>query len=248
VLIGLATAAQVAPGIFAVHLLLTRQWRALGRAVAAWVAATGLAFVVLPGPSTRYYTSLLYQPGRVGNVAFFSNQSVWGMLARADLGSWHLPALVLAIGVVGVGGLGAAAAAHRRPEPGASWRAAVLVGLTWTLVSPVTWIHGMVWLVPAGVLVVGAVRRWWRAVVGVVLFVLLWGRVHGVDRATASLHLPSALIAAMVDVYGIVAALLLVVLAWPVARSWVHGRQVASLGPAPSAVAVASASSGVGSR
>jgi alpha-1,2-mannosyltransferase len=220
-LIGLATAVQVAPGIFVVYLLCTRRWAALRTAVVTWVLATAAGAVVLPGPSVQYFTSLLFDSSRVGNVAYFSNQSLWGIFARADLGPWHGPTLGLAlVAVAGCGLGGAAAVARHDPTPWGTWRSALLVGLTWTLVSPVSWIHGMVWLLPAGVVAVAATPPRWRLLVAAVLAVPLCARLPHVDRRPSLVHLPGVVVAAMVDVYGILAAVLLVALAGQAWSSW----------------------------
>jgi len=221
VLVGLATAVQVAPGIFVVYLLLSRRWAAARTAAVTWAVATGIGALVLPGPTLRFFTVLLFDSSRVGNLAYFSNQSLWGMVVRAQLGPWHLLLLWAAIAGSAVGGLGGAALLTRLdPSPWNAWRAALLVGLTWALVSPVTWIHGMVWLLPAGVVAVASVPGWWRLLVGAVVAVPLCTRVAHIDQHPSWVHLPGALVAAMVDVYGILAAALLAVLSWQAWTAW----------------------------
>ncbi len=215
VLVGLATAFQVAPGIFGLYFLLTGQWRALRNAIVTWFVATGIAFAVMPGPTVTYYTKLLFKPGRVGNVGYFSNQSLWGMLARAGLGAWHVPLLVLSVLVVTLVGMGAAAAIHRSdPSRRGAWHSAILVGLVWVLVSPVSWIHGMVWLLPAAIFLVGLAARAWQALLALVFAVPLCFRLPNVDTDPSKVHLPLALKAVLVDTYGLIAVVLLIALSW----------------------------------
>ncbi|MHB8218705.1 MAG: glycosyltransferase 87 family protein [Acidimicrobiales bacterium] len=208
-LIGLAAAIQVAPAIFAVYLLVSRRWRSFWVALSTAAAATAVAAIVMPGPSVRFFTKLLFQPNRVGNVAYFSNQSLWGIMARATLGFWHGPLLVVAVAAVAVAGLAAAAYVDGRDLA----RAVVIVGLVWTMVSPVTWIHGDVWILPALGLVVADGRSWWRVTVALVGLAALELQVPNLDHHPGLVHLPGALAAALTDAYGLVALVLLAVLA-----------------------------------
>jgi len=207
-LIGLAAAIQVAPAIFAVYLLVSRRWRAFWVALSTAAAVTVAAALVMPGPSVRFFTKLLFEPNRVGNVAYFSNQSLWGMMARATLGPWHGPLLVIGVAAVAVAGFAAAAYVDRREVV----RSVVLVGLVWTLVSPVTWIHGDVWILPALGLVVADGRTWWRVIIALVGLAGLELQVPNLDHQPGLVHLPGALAATLTDAYGLVALLLLVVL------------------------------------
>jgi alpha-1,2-mannosyltransferase len=208
-LIGLAAAIQVAPAIFAVYLLVSRRWRTFWVALATAAGATLLGAIVMPGPSVRFFTKLLFESNRVGNVAYFSNQSLWGITARATLGLWHTPLLVLGLAAIAVAGLAAAAYVDRRDLA----RAVVIVGLVWTLVSPVTWIHGDVWILPALGLVVADGRSWWRAAVALVGLAALVFQVPNLDHHPGLVHLPTPVAAALTDAYGLVALVLLVVLA-----------------------------------
>jgi alpha-1,2-mannosyltransferase len=79
---GVVTAVKVSPALFILFFLLTRQWRACARAVATVVAITAVAWAILPQASWRYWM----HPGdgldRVGGLADFLNQSMYGALQR----------------------------------------------------------------------------------------------------------------------------------------------------------------------
>jgi alpha-1,2-mannosyltransferase len=106
------------------------------------VAATAGGWLLAPGPSRHYWTGALWDTGRVGDAAYVSNQSLRGMLARLGDpgGGWLWPLLVLA--VLGVW----AYRSHRSTD---QLTAFALTGAAACLVSPVTWVHHLVWLLPA---------------------------------------------------------------------------------------------------
>lgn len=166
VLVGLAAAIKVVPGIFIVYLVLTRRWRMAAAAVGSWAAATGLGFVLRPSDSVAYYGHLLWKPGRPGRPSSFLNQSAWGILERLHLGSFQFFAIAFVVGVFAVVGLSRSVSAWRR---GDSVAGVVLVGLVGVLASPISWIHETVWLVPAVGLAVGDARHRARLAAGVVL-------------------------------------------------------------------------------
>lgn len=108
------------------------------------LAATGLAALVVPDASKFYWTDALWDTTRVGRLDYVSNQSLQGVLAR--LGETGRPLwatvvlLVLAVWVV----------RSRRAIVAGDWTAAfALTGLTACLVSPITWVHHLVWLLPS---------------------------------------------------------------------------------------------------
>jgi alpha-1,2-mannosyltransferase len=172
VLAGLATAVKLTPGLFIVYFAVTRQWAAATRAAATAAACELLAAMVLPGPSKRYWFHLAFSPSRTGDPANYTNQSLFGTVARLHLAHWLWVLWVPAgLGVAALG-LWRAARAHRE---GQEIAAVALVGLTGLLVSPITWQHHAVWIVlVVGVLVARATtpRQAIAAVAVVALFLL----------------------------------------------------------------------------
>jgi alpha-1,2-mannosyltransferase len=139
---GLATAIKIAPGLLVAAQAVRSDWRAFGRGVLAFVGATALAAALAPAATRTYFTSLLWDSSRPGGLDYLQNQSLRGVLARhapdhASQG-WLLSAvLVLALGAWVV-------RRHRR-DPFYALTAAALTGL---LVSPVSWSHHWVWVLP----------------------------------------------------------------------------------------------------
>jgi alpha-1,2-mannosyltransferase len=149
--IGLATAIKLTPGIFIVYLLITRRWRAAAVASGTTLAATGLAGAVAPGASREFWTDALWNTDRVGTPAFVSNQSLNGMVTRLDPG--HPPKLVWVALVLAVVAIWAWRA--RRAVAGGDEAAGfALTGLVAVLISPFTWVHHLVWVLPAIILLV----------------------------------------------------------------------------------------------
>jgi len=142
--IGLAAAVKLTPALFIGLLLLARRPRAAAVAVTVALAATALAAWAAPDASHFYWTQAVWDTARIGRLDYVSNQSLQGVLARLAAPSRTLWAsavvLVLSVWVWRT---------HRALRAG-DWRAAfALTGLAACLVSPITWVHHLVWLLPS---------------------------------------------------------------------------------------------------
>ncbi len=146
VAIGLATAIKLTPGIFVLYLLLTRRFRAALTALATTAAATVLAMLVAPDASREFWTNALWDTDRVGTLSFISNQSLEGFVARLHPTN---PSNVLWAGLVLVVLAVWAARVLRTARTGDDLAGIALTGIVGCLVSPVTWVHHMVWTLPA---------------------------------------------------------------------------------------------------
>jgi alpha-1,2-mannosyltransferase len=209
-LVGVATAIKLLPGIFIPYLWLSGRRRAAAVAVATFAVLSAFGAVLTPRDSWTFWTSRWFDNSRVGDNKYFSNQSINGMLQRA-LGSGPEVRLlwVLASGVILVYGLRHAAAASRR---GDELLGVALVATAGILVSPVSWIHHLVWLVPVLAVLLGDAtdRRRVALVVGAAAVLAL--RLPYVGAAfPTGLHVPW-LAAMMRDSYGVLCLGLLVAL------------------------------------
>lgn len=150
VLVGLAMAIKLTPAVFLLYFFLRRDWRGLATAVISALAFTGIGHLLAPDDSVRYWTFAIRDPGRIGGLAFTSNQSVNGVVHRLGLegGSasvvWFVASAVVGLGIAWV--------AWRLLRGGHEVAAAVAVGHVALFCSPVTWGHHWVWAVPAVVL------------------------------------------------------------------------------------------------
>ncbi|MFB4312019.1 glycosyltransferase 87 family protein [Actinomadura sp. GTD37] len=174
--IGIAAAIKLTPAVFIVLLLVTRRTKDAVTAAAAFAVCTLLAYFIAPEASRVYWLDTFYDTSRVG-VPYISNQSPFGALTRilrgtAEVGDWYT-AIPVSIGVFGIA---VAVLWARRGD----WLSATAVtGVTGLLVSPISWAHHWVWIVPAlAVLLRNGDRR--TALAGYVLFVLspLWWTPH----------------------------------------------------------------------
>ncbi|MFD5830054.1 glycosyltransferase 87 family protein [Lentzea sp. NPDC060358] len=143
--IGIAAGLKVTPLIFLAYLLVTRQWAAARTAALAFLGTVAAGAAVAPGDSREYWGGLVLESSRVADVFVTPNQSLSGAMARA-LGTvgfdrWWL--VVLA--AVALAGLAVARVLHRRGSDFLGFSAAALTSL---LVSPVSWEHHWVWVLP----------------------------------------------------------------------------------------------------
>jgi len=147
--IGLATAIKLTPGIFIVYLLVTRRWRAAAVSAATAAAATWLAATLAPDASREFWTDAVWNTDRVGSTAFVSNQSLNGFVSRlnpAEPNKLLWAALVLGALIVW------AIRARKAIVAGDEVAGLALTGILGCLVSPITWVHHLVWVLPAVIL------------------------------------------------------------------------------------------------
>lgn len=156
--IGLATSVKLTPALFICYLLITRQWRAAMTAIGTTLGVTAGSFLIVNSESATYFGSVLWQTERVGAADMTPNQSLAGLLARL-YDSIETPGLLwfsFALLMLALG-LSRAATAHAE---GDELTAFTLVGLTANVISPISWTHHLVFVVPAIIVLAdAAVRR-----------------------------------------------------------------------------------------
>lgn len=154
--VGLAAAMKLTPAIFVIFFLLARRTRAAAVAAATF-AGCGLAgYLIAPHASRLYWTRLFYDVRRV-YAPYVSNQSLYGAVSRIAGGDAHVPGwYVLLPLTAGAIGLATAAILARRGD----WLGgAAAAGITGLLVSPISWSHHWVWIIPALAVVIRAGHR-----------------------------------------------------------------------------------------
>jgi alpha-1,2-mannosyltransferase len=143
---GVAAGIKLTPLVFAAQLVVTRQWRALVRFLAAFAVTVTVPLLVAPGDVVRFWTSVLPDSGRIGAPWFALNQSTMGALARIGAEeAWVRPAWFLVASALTLACLALARALWLRGDLVAATSA---VGLASLLASPVSWSHHWVWVVP----------------------------------------------------------------------------------------------------
>ena len=211
-LVGLATAIKLVPGVFIVYLWLSGRRRAALTAVIVAVAGTLGAWLLLPHDSVTYWTSEIFDPGRLGSNSGTSNQSLRGLLLRAFLPG-GLPgaiwaAVATAVAVAGFALVGRLARESREME------AIAVTALVGVLASPVSWIHHYVVVVVAigAILADGRVPRRVVLAAGTAVYFAVtipwWGQ-----SLLGQPDVPALAARVVQDSFGIAALALIVVLA-----------------------------------
>ncbi len=149
-LVGVAAGIKLTPAISGVYFLGVRRWATALFAAVVFVATVAISALVVGDQARYYFTHLIFDPDRVGSVATSFNQSWRGGISRIvghDAG-YSLPVLI-AIAVTAV----LAVLAWRAIGAGDAdvpdrLGGIVVVQLFGLLLSPISWTHHWVWLVP----------------------------------------------------------------------------------------------------
>jgi alpha-1,2-mannosyltransferase len=168
--IGLAAGIKLTPLIFIPYLLLTRRVKAAAVSALTFAVTIGLGFVLLPHASAVYWGARVARPDRHFHL---DNQSLNGVILRLthagpDAHAYWLAAAV----VVGIAGLATSILASRHGHELLGLVACAATGL---LVSPISWSHHYVYVVPALVLAAFGPRRLGYRILGAALVVGLFG-------------------------------------------------------------------------
>jgi alpha-1,2-mannosyltransferase len=155
--VGLATATKLTPAVFIVYFVVTKQWRAAATAVATALGVTAMTFVIGGRETVSYFTSVVLDTSRVGEVDATANQSLAGVLARLydspttpTLMWLSFAVLVLAVGLI---------RAKNAHSEGDELTAFTLVGLAGNAICPISWTHHLVFLIPALVILADTALR-----------------------------------------------------------------------------------------
>ena len=172
-LVGVAAGIKLTPAITGVYLAGIRRWSAAVFAALVFAGTVGLSIAVI-GPQARYYfTDLLGDASRVGPIGTSFNQSWRGGISRilghdAGYGPLVLAGIAVStvLAVLAWRALANAGGGGDR-DPLGSLLVVQLMGL---LISPISWTHHWVWLLP---LMIWLIHGPWRARPGARL--LGWG-------------------------------------------------------------------------
>ena len=210
-LIGLATAVKLVPGVFIVYLLITGRRKAAAVAALTFATVSGLAWTISPQDSDRYWSSAIFNPKRLGPNMPTANQSLRGMILRIFYPTGVPQAVWLGIAViVAIAGFAAARAVRQRGQEIAG---IAITGMLAALLSPVAWFHHLCWVVVAlGVLIGDGrnPRRLLTAAATVALFatsVPNWGK-----RLFLTHAVPVLLARVLEDAFGLAALALIVIM------------------------------------
>ena len=142
--VGIAAGVKLTPAITGLYYLLQKRWSAVIWSIVFFAGTVAVGLAVLPAETWRFFTKLMLDPARTGPVWSAINQSLRGAIARiagADLTAvWFVFAAAAA-----VLGVWAAWVCLRAGDRTAGLLAVQFTGL---LISPISWSHHWVWVLP----------------------------------------------------------------------------------------------------
>ena len=185
VLVGVATAIKLTPGVVVAYWIATRRWRAAGIAIATTAGIWTLTALLRPDLSRTYWFDIAIHPTRAGDLASVIDQSTNGTLLRLG---WTNSELWVGLAALALGiGLARARTAYRT---GDELAAITLIGIASVLASPVSWIHHAVWIVPATGVILGDGRTrgrriaWAATTLLFLLHVPQWSAMLGLSNGS----------------------------------------------------------------
>jgi len=169
-LVGVAAGVKLTPAVTGLYFLGMRRWGAAVFSAVVFLATVGLSIAVIGQQARYYFTDLLGDASRIGPIGTSFNQSWRGGISRIlghDAG--YGPLVLGAIAVTAVLALLAwrALGADGERDRLGSLLVVQLFGL---LISPISWTHHWVWVVP---LMIWLIHGPWRTRPGARL--LGWG-------------------------------------------------------------------------
>ncbi|SNS89503.1 mannosyltransferase [Rhodococcoides kyotonense] len=144
-LVGVIAGIKLTPAITGLYFVATKRWKAAVFSAVAFGATVGLSYLILGHQAGTYFTTLLGDADRIGPVGSVWNQSLRGAMSRIaghDVGS----GLAWILGVVVCAAL--AFFAWRALRPGDRLGTLIVVQLLGLLISPISWSHHWVWVMP----------------------------------------------------------------------------------------------------
>jgi len=146
-LVGTAAGVKLTPAVTGLYFLGARRWGAAVFSAVVFLATIGVSALALPDETRYYFTELIFKTDRVGPMCTVFNQSWRGGVCRIvghDPG--YSPAVVIGSVVIAIlSVLAWRALAGRGADRLGPLLVVELFGL---LVSPISWTHHWVWLVP----------------------------------------------------------------------------------------------------
>ena len=145
--VGFTTGIKLTPALSGIYFLATKRWSAAIWSAVAFFVTVGIAYLVSPAQSKLYWLHLLGDTSRIGPVGSAINQSLRGALSRTfgyDVGSGPIWLAGVAVSLVLL-----AFALRAALRAGDVLAGIVSVQFFTLLVSPISWSHHWVWMVPA---------------------------------------------------------------------------------------------------
>lgn len=153
--VGLAAGLKLTPAFFILIFIIERRWHALGTSLATFAGTVAIGFIFVPD-AKEFWTTAIFNSGRIGAhqnpgaisiksylIRYYNINNTWVWLALV------LVAVALVAAVV-------FCALRRDNMP----MAVACTGIGACLVSPFSWYHHWVWIVPLVTCAIATVPRW----------------------------------------------------------------------------------------
>jgi len=149
-LVGLAAGVKLTPAITVLYFVGVRRWGTALFTAVVFAGTVGLSLVVIGAQARYYFTDLLGDASRVGPIGTSFNQSWRGGLSRVlghDAG--YGPLVLIAItATAALAALAWHALGTDTGAPRDRLGSLLVVQLLGLLISPISWTHHWIWLVP----------------------------------------------------------------------------------------------------
>lgn len=148
-LVGAAAGVKLTPALTSLYFLGARRWAAAVFSAVVFLATVGLSVIVIGQQARFYFTDLLGDASRIGPIGTSFNQSWRGGISRIlGYDARYGPIVVITIASTGVLAVLAWRALGRDAGGGDRLGPLLVVQLFGLLLSPISWTHHWVWLVP----------------------------------------------------------------------------------------------------
>jgi len=148
-LLGTAAGMKLTPAIGGLYFVGARRWGTAVFSAVVFFATIGVSALVV-GDQTRYYfTNLIFKTDRIGPICTIFNQSWRGAICRIyGHDSGYSPAVLIGIAVTAILSVLAWRAMSVHADQPDRLGRLLVVELFGLLLSPISWTHHWVWLVP----------------------------------------------------------------------------------------------------
>jgi alpha-1,2-mannosyltransferase len=184
VVVGIVAAVKLIPLVFVPYLFVTRQTRAAWVALGTFAVCSAATAATDPSVSWSYWTKYAIDAKRVGGVFYISNQSLRAVADRLDHRVVSTGLTTAFSAVVLVAGI---ALARWAWQSSSNFLGVLVAATTGLLVSPITWAHHMVWVVPVLIWLVWASDRpvggplWAAGTAALFWWAPIWGVPNGAN-------------------------------------------------------------------
>ncbi|MGW5076219.1 mannosyltransferase [Rhodococcus sp. NPDC004095] len=144
-LVGFIAGIKLTPAVTGVYFVLRRRWKAAVFSAVAFAGTVGLSYLLVGAEARTYFEHLLGDASRIGPVGSVWNQSLRGALSRVaghDVGNGWVWLAAMAVAAL------LAWFAWRSLGRDDLLGTLVIVQLFGLLLSPISWSHHWVWLIP----------------------------------------------------------------------------------------------------